>query len=160
MTRDRSSIKIRAQEIIAANPDGITTAEAITRVFLERYGDDARAMAEAVGHFGANQLSGIRKLSYHLPEPNDADTLFDIPQTIGIRMPGGEGDLLISRNVATYKQVSQWVDEGCQHHGTQQLRFKRARAELDRLGDVPDDLPWIAAKELLPDDEEEGQDEE
>lgn len=152
---DRASLQLRAQEIINANPAGMSVREAVKQALLERYGHDENALADFAAAVAASSLTGLRKRTYELPDP-DAPLMFEIPQVIGIRTE--DGDLLVSRDHADLGQVCQWLDEGCQHHATQHLRFKRGKAEVEPLKNEPRSLPWRSARHMLtqPDSEAPG----
>lgn len=151
---DRASLQLRAQEIINANPAGMSVREAVKQALLERYGHDENALAEFAATVAASSLTGLRKRTYELPDP-DTQMMFEIPQVIGIRTE--DGDLLVSRDHADLSQVRQWLGEGQQHHATQLLRFKRGQAEIEPLKNEEGTLPWWSARHMLCQaDEEEG----
>lgn len=142
---DRSSLRLRAQEIINASTEGITVRQAMKQALVERYADDPDGLAEAAAALAAAGMSGLRKRTYELPDRQDA--LFEIPSVIAVRTE--EGDLLIPRDHANLAHVRQWQREGQQHHATQLLRFKRAGADLAELEEEPDTLPWMSARTML-----------
>lgn len=152
---DRASLQLRAQEIINANPEGMTTREAMKRAILERYPNDIEAVAEAFAAVAQGSLSGLRKRTYELPDSEGA--LFELPAIIGIRTE--DGDLLVPRQHANLGQARQWQREGEQHHATQLLRFKRASNDLEPLKDEPAELPWWSARNMLTAVDEESADE-
>lgn len=143
---DRASLQLRAQEIINANPTGISVRDAVKQALIERFGHDENALADFAATVTASSLTGLRKRTYELPDP-DTQMMFEIPQVIGIRTQ--EGDLLVARDHADLDQVRQWLDEGCQHHATQHLRFKRGKAEVEPLKNEPGTLPWWSARHML-----------
>lgn len=149
---DRASLQLRAQEIINAHPTGISVREAVKQALIERFGHDENALAEFAATVTAPSLTGLRKRTYELPDPGE-QLMFEIPQVIGIRTE--DGDLLVSRDHADLGQVRQWLDEGCQHHATQHLRFKRGKAEIEPLKNEDGSLPWWSARHMLAQAEEE-----
>lgn len=148
-SNDRASLQLRAQEIINANPDGMTVREALKRAILERFPNDPDAIADAFAAVAQSSMSGLRKRTYELPESDEG--LFEIPSVIGIRTD--DGDLLVPRDHAALSQVRQWQKEGQQHHATQLLRFKRAGTDLDSVKDEPGELPWWSARHMLTESE-------
>lgn len=152
MSSDRSSLKLRAQEIIAASPGGITTQEALKKALAERYKNDPDGLLEYAAGASSNFLKDLRKRTYELPDPDL--TLFNIPQVIGISTP--DGDLILTRDSAVLGHVRQWGREGQQHHGTQKLRFKRFNEKLEHLKDEPDELPWWSARAIVAGPSESG----
>jgi hypothetical protein len=159
-TNDRTSLQLRAQEIIIANPDGMTVREALKRAILERYPNDPERIAEAFAAVAQSAMSGLRKKTYELPDDRDL-TLFEVPEVIGVRTE--DGDLLVTRQAASLGQVKSWQKDGHQYHSTQTLRFKRAGQRLDSLKDEDDELPWINARHMLTaaeEDSSDGNDEE
>lgn len=143
---DRTSIVLRVQEIINANPNGITSQEAFERALAERYKDDPTGLLQFAAAAVRSTVRGLRQRTYDLPDSGE-HALFEIPETIGIKTP--DGDLFIARECALLGQVRQWLREGDQHHSAQKLRFKRALKELQVLQGEPDDLPWWSARVLL-----------
>jgi hypothetical protein len=141
---DKTSIQLRAQEIIQANPDGMYLRDALKQAILERYKNDSNALAEVAATSLMTGMSGLRKRTYEL---SDQPGMFEIPSVIGIRTD--EGDLLIARESADLDHVRQWQREGQQHHSTQLLRFKRAGDELQGLKEEPGTIPWSAARNML-----------
>lgn len=144
---DRASLTVRAQEIINANPAGMSVRDAVKQALLERYGHDENALADFAATVTASSLTGLRKRTYDLPE-RDEQLMFEVPQVIGIRTE--DGDLLVSRQHADLGQVRQWLQEGRQHHATQLLRFKRGQAEIEPLKEEDGALPWQSARHMLP----------
>ena len=145
LSTDKASLQLRAQEIINAHPEGMTTRAALKQAILERYQHNADALADVAVSFAGTIMSNLVKATHNLPDDNG--TLFQIPGVIGIRSE--DGDLLIARDHADLDQVRQWVREGLQHHSTQRLRFKRANAELESLKDEDGSLPWWSARAML-----------
>ena len=146
MSNDRQSLVLRTQEIIRQHPEGITSREAYAQALMERFGNDAAAMAQHAATLAVGTLSALRKQTYVLP-PEDPMLPLAIPQWIGIRTE--DGDLLIERDQAELGQVRQWAREAESHHSTQKLRIKRLRERLDVIKDEPDSLPWWAAKNQI-----------
>ncbi|MGH3535436.1 MAG: hypothetical protein ACRDQG_12120 [Pseudonocardiaceae bacterium] len=142
---DRSSLRLRAQEIINANADGMTVRQALKQAALERYGDNPEMLAEAFATAASSAMADLRRRTYELPD--DAGTLFEIPAAIGIRTD--EGDLLVPRDRASLAHVRQWQREGQQHHSTQLLRFKRAGSHLHTLKDEDEQLPWAQVRHMI-----------
>lgn len=155
---DRSSLKLRAQEIINASPNGMTVREALKQAAIERYGNNVDALADAFATAASSGMADLRKRTYELPDDDGA--LFEIPAAIGIRTD--EGDLLVPRDRASLGHVRQWQKEGQQHHSTQLLRFKRAGKHLEHLKGEDDALPWSNARGLITsgEDETEGSDDD
>jgi hypothetical protein len=146
MASDRNSLQLRAQEIIIANPEGMTVKEALKRAILERYPNDPERIAEAFASAAQSAMSGLRKRTYELPDDNGV-ALFEVPEVIGVRTE--DGDLLVTRQVASLGQIRSWQKDGHQHHAAQALRFKRAGNQLDPLKDESDRLPWVNARQML-----------
>lgn len=158
-TNDRASLKLRAQEIIIANPDGMTVKEALKKAILERYPNNPERIAEAFAAVFQSAMSGLRKSTYELPDESGA--LFPVPDVIGVRTE--DGDLLVTRQAASLGHIRSWQKDGHQYHSTQALRFKRAGERLDPLKDEDDQLPWVNAHDVLAAIERgsgDGQDEE
>lgn len=141
------ALSLRAQEIISASADGMTTAQAMEAVLRERFAGDPDGLLKWAASVGSSGLKGIRKRTYEIPDLFQG-TLIQIPQVIGVTTP--EGDLLIPRDKATLGQVRQWAREASQHHSVQKLRFKRFREQLDTtLKEESDELPWWSARALM-----------
>lgn len=154
---ERSSLQLRAQDIINHHPNGITAREALKQAAIERYGNDPDKLAEAFASAASSAMSILRKKTYELPDNSDA--LFQIPSFIAVRSEGT--DLYVHRNEASLGHVRQWRREAQQYFSTQLLRSKRAKRQLDQLRDEPDDLNWQDARKMLnPADEDQEQDDE
>lgn len=153
MKTDKASLQLRAQEILNAHPEGMTTRAALKQAILERYGDDANAIADALVTFAGSIMSALARATFNLPEDNGS--LFQIPSVIGV--PTEEGDKLVGRAYATNDQVEKWLDRGLQHHSTQRLRFKRAKSEFEQvkteLKQAGDDDAgsklWVSSRAML-----------
>lgn len=144
--RDKASLQLRAQEIINASPDGMTTKDALKQAILERYRDDPAALADLAAGLAQSTMKGLRRRTYDLPDPGQS-ALFEIPTVIANRTK--DGDLIIPRDHANVEQVQQWQREGDQYHSTQALRFKRFGEDLKPLKDVDPKLSWQAARRML-----------
>lgn len=146
---ERNSLRLRAQEILLADPVGMSTREAMKRALAERFKDDPAGLLEFAATSSDSLLKDLRQRTYELQEPGDL-TLFDPPPVIGITTP--EGDFIVSTEVATVGQVRQWERERKQWLATQALRGKRFREQsLEPIADVPDDTPWAEARLILRD---------
>lgn len=143
----KSSLVLRAQEIINGSADGMTTKDAMKRAILERYADDPQGMAEAFASFAQSSMKGLRKRTYEMTDATQL-ALFATPAVIGVRTK--DGDLLVPREQAHAGHIRQWQKEGQQHHATQHLRFTRFGEELKLIKDVPDETPWESARRMLP----------
>lgn len=144
--RDKASLQLRAQEIINASPDGMTTKDALKQAILERYRDDPTALADLAASLAQSTMKGLRRRTYELPDRGQV-ALFDIPTVIANRTK--DGDLIVPRDHANVGQVQQWQREGDQYHSTQALRFKRFGEDLKPLASVDASLPWQAARRML-----------
>lgn len=146
---ERNSLRLRAQEILIANPIGMSTREAMKRALAERFKDDPAGLLEFAASASDAWLKDLRQRTYELQEPGTL-TLFDPPPVIGISTP--EGDFIVSTDVATVGQIRQWERERRQWIATQTLRGKRFREQsLEPIADVPDDTPWAEARLVLRD---------
>lgn len=144
---DRTSIRLRAQEILLANPAGMTTHEAMKRALAERFKDDPPGLLEFAATSSGSLLRGLRQRTYELQQPSDL-SLFEAPPVIGITTP--DGDLLISTDMAITGHVRQWHRERGRWLATQTLRGHRfAEQSLDPISDIDDEVPWTQARALL-----------
>lgn len=147
---DRNSLRLRAQEILLANPTGMSTREAMKRALAERFlPDDPAGLLEFAATSSDSLLRDLRQRTYELPDPGDL-ALFDPPPVIGISTP--EGDFIVSTEIATTGQVRQWERERRQWIATQTLLGKRFREQsLEPIADIPDATPWAESRLVLRD---------
>lgn len=144
---DKQALTLRAQEIINSSPNGMTTKDAMKQALRERYANDPDGIFEVAASLAASTMKGLRKRTFELGD-NAQLGLFAMPTVIGVRTT--EGDLLVARDQASAGHIKQWQREGQQHHATQHLRFKRLGEELKVIKDVPDEMPWVEARRMLP----------
>jgi hypothetical protein len=141
--RDRS-LQVRAQEIINASPEPITSVKAIERALREMY-SDYETLVRATAVLAAASSKAIRQATYTLPDERQGH-LFDIPAYIVVMTP--EGDLYIPKDQADSDQVLQWGKEALRHHSVQRLRFERVVKEVESLG-LEKAVSWTEARKML-----------
>lgn len=141
--RDRS-LQVRAQEIINASPEPITSVKAIEQALRELY-SDYESLIRATATFAAASSKAIKQATYTLPDERQG-VLFQIPAYIVITTP--EGDLYIPRDQADSDQVLQWGKEALRYHSVQRQRFERVVKEVESL-DLEAPVSWSEVRKML-----------
>lgn len=145
MSSDRS-LQLRAQEIMQANPGEMAAADAVKQALHERYEGDTAAIIDFASLYISKSMKALRVAAYELDDSQGI--LFSLPATIVVDTD--RGPLYVGSDKATLGQVAQYARAGKQYHSGQDLKFGRLVESVDRLKDVPSDLPWTEARKMLP----------
>lgn len=128
--KDQSLI-LRAMEIASTSAGPMTSDDAMAQAVVERYGNDAKAIARAYAGAVKGWAKDAAKSNHNLPEQL---TLFSALPALLVINDGDNGHLFMPKEQASAGQVRGWISAGERMHATQAKRFKAMASVFDAAG--------------------------